>query len=223
MTLTAVNLLVNHHPADIDESAPVDVIRWAHSRFGDGLLVTSSFGDATLVHVAAMAVPGIEVALIDTGYLFAETLWYARSLEALLDFRLTVLEPETSPADADRWQFDLDGCCRVRKVEPLERALRGRTAWVTGLQRSDGPSRADAPVVAHDVGRGIVKVNPLAAMTAADVDELHRAHDLPRHPLSDRGYPSIGCWPCTRPVADGDGLRAGRWSGTEKTECGLHL
>lgn len=210
MTLTAVDLLFNRHPADIDESSPVDVI-------------TSSFGDATLVHIAATAVPGIEVALIDTGYLFAETLWYARSLERLLDIRLSVLKPDTSPADADRWQYDTDGCCRGRKVEPLERVLLGRTAWVTGLQRSDGPSRASAPVVADDVRRGIVKVNPLVAMTGTDVDELHRTHALPRHPLADRGYPSIGCWPCTRPIADGDDMRAGRWSGTGKSECGLHL
>lgn len=197
-------------------------IRWAHDRWGDQLCVTASFGDATLPHVANAAVPGIEVTLLDTGFLFAETRWYADWLRDRFGWRVRIIEP---PADAapDLWQTDTDACCAARKVAPLATALAGRQAWVTGLRRADSSHRATAPFVHDDLLRGVVKVNPLAAWSDADVAEYGRAHDLPEHPLADRGYPSIGCWPCTRPVLDGDDARAGRWAGSTKTECGLHL
>ena len=103
------------------------------------------------------------------------------------------------------------------------RALAGRAAWITGIRRIDGPTRAAAPVVEWDDRWGVVKINPLVAWSDADLEGYQTAHDLPRHPLASRGYPSIGCWPCTRPVADGEDRRAGRWAGLDKTECGLHL
>ena len=110
----------------------------------------------------------------------------------------------------------------MRKVEPLDRALEGKAAWMTGLRRVEAPTRANAPIVALDLGRGLVKVNPLATWTDDDVDGYIADHDLPVHPLADQGYPSIGCWPCSRPVGNGEDPRAGRWAGTGKTECGLH-
>lgn len=207
-------------PADDD---PTAILAWADERFGDDLVVTASFGDATLVHLVASHLPGTEIALIDTGYLFAETLWYAETLRTMLDLNLTIVHPRTGPGDVDRWQHDPGGCCAARKVEPLDRLLRDRSAWVTGLRRADGPTRATTPAASYDPRRAITKINPLVAMSDDDVDEYHRAHGLPRHPLSDRGFPSIGCWPCTRPVEPGEDPRAGRWSGTTKTECGLHL
>jgi phosphoadenosine phosphosulfate reductase len=108
-------------------------------------------------------------------------------------------------------------------VEPLNRALEGRQAWITGVRRVDGPTRANAPVASFDIGRNIVKLNPLAAYTDEDMAFHAQLHGLPANPLTERGYPSIGCWPCTRPVAPGEDKRGGRWAGQDKTECGLHL
>ena len=114
-------------------------------------------------------------------------------------------------------------CCQFRKVEPLRRALAGKRAWLTSLKRSDGPTRADAPIVSWDAAFGLVKVNPLATWTDDDIASYLADHDLPVHPLVPRGYLSIGCAPTTRPVADGEDARAGRWAGLDKSECGLHV
>jgi phosphoadenosine phosphosulfate reductase len=165
--------------------------------------------------------------LLDTQYLFAETLWFVETLRRRLGFPLVV---ERGRADDggelvpdDRWTNDVEGCCARRKVEPLNRVLTGKSAWITGIRRVDGPTRADAPVVAHDPQRDLVKINPLAAWSDDDMAAYIARFDLPVNPLSQRGYPSIGCWPCTRPVAPGEDKRAGRWSGLGKTECGLHV
>jgi phosphoadenosine phosphosulfate reductase len=165
-------------------------------------------------------VPDAEIILLDTQYLFAETWWFARSLARDLDLDLVVMEPEVEPDD--RWRDDVEGCCHARKVEPLQRALSDRTGWVTGLRRVEAPTRASAPIVSHDLLRGIVKINPLAAWTDDDMSHYIAQELLPEHPLAGRGYPSIGCWPCTRPVEAGADPRSGRWAGSAKTECGLH-
>lgn len=198
------------------------VLQWANRKFGRGIVVTASFGDAVLAHVANEAIPGVEITLLDTGYLFAETEWYANDLRERFGLNLRIVRPA---ADLPRnvWQTDTNACCAARKVEPLNRALAGKQAWVSGLRRSDSPARRTAPFVSEDATRNIVKINPLAGWTDADVVTYVAAYGIPDHPLADRGYPSIGCWPCTRPVADGDDPRSGRWAGTDKTECGLHL
>ncbi len=198
------------------------VLRWAHRQFGSGLCVTASFGDAVLAHVASEAIPGVEITLLDTGYLFAETEWFADDLRTRFDLNLRVIRPEPG-LPANVWQTDTDACCAARKVEPLNRALAGRSAWVSGLRRSDSDVRRGAPFVHDDLLRGVVKVNPLAGWTDAHVVTYVAAYGIPDHPLADRGFPSIGCWPCTRPVADGDDQRSGRWADSAKTECGLHL
>ena len=211
-------------PSSLDTSHPADVVRWAADAFGlDNLVVTASFEDAVLVHVAATAVPGIEVTLLDTQYLFAETQWLVDELTKKLDLNLRVVRPLPEIVPDNLWQTDIEACCNVRKVEPLNRAIAGKQAWLTGIRRADGPTRADAPIAAYDIGRGLVKVNPLAALSDDDMALYVRLHDLPVHPLLDKGYFSIGCWPCTRPTAPGDDKRAGRWSGNAKTECGLHV
>jgi phosphoadenosine phosphosulfate reductase len=203
------------------ESEPASsVVEWAADRFGTGLVLAASFQDCVLIDVAVQAVPDIEVVFLDTQYHFAETLWFVEQVRARYDLNLTVLRPKAA-AD-DLWHSDPDQCCRVRKVEPLERALRGRAAWMSGLRRDEATSRASTPIVAYDASRGLVKVNPLATWTGLDVEGYIRDRNLPVHPLAERGYPSIGCWPCTRPVAEGEDARAGRWSGSDKTECGLH-
>ncbi len=194
------------------------VLRWAHTTFGGGLCVTASFGDATLAHVANVAIPGIEITLLDTGYLFAETEWFADHLTSRYGLSIRVVRPRAD-LERDVWATDTDACCAARKVEPLQRALRGATAWVTGLRRSDSAARRSTPLAHHDLLKSVIKVNPLAGWTDTDVAAYAAEHDLPEHPLADHGYASIGCWPCTRPGDD----RSGRWAGSAKTECGLHL
>ncbi len=197
------------------------VLRWADTTFGTTLCVAASFGDATLPHLAATTIPGVEITLLDTGYLFAETEWFADHLVDRFGLNVRVVHPAPD-LDRDVWRHDPDACCSQRKVEPFQRALAGRRGWVTGLRRSDSPSRRTAPLVHHDLLRGVVKVNPLAAWTDDDIVRYPATHDLPDHPLADRGFPSIGCWPCTSPAADADDPRSGRWAGSAKTECGLH-
>jgi phosphoadenosine phosphosulfate reductase len=201
---------------------PLDVLRWAGDEFGDELLVTASFGDAVLAHLANRAIPGVEIVLLDTGYLFAETTWYAERLRSQFGLNLRVVQPRPD-VEPDQWLHDPDGCCAARKVEPLQRALEGKRAWVTGLRRADSPTRADAPIVHFDPFRDVVKINPLATWSDDDVADYRHLEQLPAHPLSDKGYASIGCWPCTRSVGPGEDARAGRWAGTGKTECGLHV
>jgi phosphoadenosine phosphosulfate reductase len=207
--------------AAFEDADPIEILCWAADRFGDGLVVTASFGDATLVHLVSRAIPGADVVLLDTGYLFAETEWYAEQLRDQFGLNLRLVRP-AADAVTNLWQTDTDGCCAVRKVEPLQRALAGKSAWVTGLRRADSPSRATAPIVHHDLLRDIVKINPIATWTDAQVDHYNAVELLPEHPLTARGYASIGCWPCTRPVGEGEDARAGRWAGSAKTECGLH-
>jgi phosphoadenosine phosphosulfate reductase len=179
---------------DFEDAHPVDILRWAGGRFGDGIVVTASFGD---------------------------TEWYADELRRAYNLNLRVVAP---PADAVRnlWQTDTDACCAARKVAPLRQALAGKTAWITGLRRADSPSRADAPIVHFDPFRDITKINPVATWTDEEVAHYSAIELLPEHPLTAKGYASIGCWPCTRPVQDGEDGRAGRWSGSGKIECGLH-
>lgn len=214
--------LIDGAALELEQASPAEIIRWAADQVGASITVTCSFEDAVLAHVAAVAVPGIEIIMIDTQYLFAETLWFAEQLRARFDLNLRIIRPLAVQPD-NRWQTDTAGCCGVRKVEPLNKLLSTRTAWVTGVRRVDGPTRADTPVLSIDTQRNVLKVNPLALFTDEDIATYESIHDLPRNPLSDRGYSSIGCWPCTRPVAPGEDKRAGRWSGQAKTECGLHV
>jgi phosphoadenosine phosphosulfate reductase len=204
------------------EHAPAeDVVAWAVDRFGEGLVLASSFQDCVLLDLALGVAPALQVVFLDTQYHFPETLEYMDEVRRRYDMDLRIVRPRVAPDE--RWRFDLDSCCAVRKIEPLDRALTGRSAWMSGLRRADTASRADTPVVGVDERRGLVKLNPLAGWSDADVERYAREHDLPEHPLAARGYASVGCWPCTRPVAPGEDTRAGRWEGTEKTECGLHL
>ena len=210
-------------PDSLSAIDPVETMKWAADQYGvDGLVVTASFEDAVLVHVAATAVPGIEIVLLDTQYLFAETKWLVDELTKRFELNLRVVHPLPSVQPDNLWQTSVEGCCQIRKVEPLQRALVGRSAWITGVRRVDGPTRANTPVASFDIGRNIAKINPLAGFSDDDMALYAQLHDLPANPLTERGYPSIGCWPCTRPVAPGEDRRGGRWSGNAKTECGLH-
>ena len=212
---------LDREAARLEAATAEEVVAWAHERFGDGLVVAASFQDVVLIDIATRVAPRIEVLFLDTQYHFPDTLAFVERVRGRYDLNLTVARPRVEPDD--RWRTDVEGCCGVRKVEPLNRALAGHAAWMTSLRRCEAPTRAGAPVASWDAARGMVKLNPLAAWSDGDVADYIARHDLPVHPLTVQGYPSIGCWPCTRAVAPGDDPRSGRWAGMAKTECGLHV
>jgi phosphoadenosine phosphosulfate reductase len=205
------------------------VLRWAGETFGDGFAVTSSMADGLLSHLASRAVPGVHVVFLDTGYHFAETIGTRDWVSSVMPITLVDVRPEQTVAEQDAeygaqlHDRDPDLCCSLRKVRPLAKALAGYAAWGSGVRRDESPTRAGTRVVDWDAKRGMVKVNPLAAWTQDDVDAYVAEHQVPVNPLQEIGYASIGCAPCTRPVAPGEDPRAGRWAGRGKTECGLHL
>ena len=203
------------------EGAPSEqVLAWAFEEFGPALSVVSSFQNCVLIDLATQIDPRAEIIFLDTGSHFAETLSFVEQVRLVYGLNLRIVRPG---ADAEPWPCGSERCCELRKVVPLARALRGRRAWVSGLKRCDTPNRASSPIVGWDSARGLVKINPLASWTNDDVSQYEVCHHLPVHPLKARGYPSIGCEPTTRPVYSFEDPRAGRWPGTEKTECGLHV
>ena len=206
--------------AELEAEPASSAVKWAHETFGDGVVLAASFQDCVLIDVAVQAVPEIEVVFLDTQYHFAETLWYVEHVRRRYDLNLRVVEPQIAPDDL--WQVDPDECCAMRKVEPLARALAGKRAWITGQRRAQATSRAALAEREHDAMHGLEKFNPLAAWTEAEVWKYIWAERIPHNRLYDQGYRSIGCWPCTQPVRDGDDPRSGRWAGTGKLECGLH-
>jgi phosphoadenosine phosphosulfate reductase len=223
--LRALALDAQERLADADADT---VLAWAAEQFGRRLAVACSMADAVLPHVVSRHVPGVDVLFLDTGYHFPETVTTRDEVADLLDVTVVDVRPELSVAAQDRahgpdlFARDPGACCRMRKVEPLRQALSGYDAWVTGVRRDEGPTRAGTPLVTWDEAFGLVKLNPLAAWTFEELLEHSQRHRLPVNPLLARGYPSIGCLPCTRPVAPGEDPRAGRWAGFAKTECGLH-
>jgi phosphoadenosine phosphosulfate reductase len=173
-----------------------------------------------LVDLAVKADPAAEVIFLDTEFHFPETLAFVERLRKIWELNLTTTHPTVGRDESPCGSPD---CCQVRKVGPLNKALEGKQAWVTGLKRVDTPERASAPILSWDEQREMVKVNPLAGWTDEDIDSYLAEHDLPLHPLTYVGYVSIGCAPTTQPVADGQNPREGRWPGSDKTECGLHI
>ncbi|WP_051681582.1 phosphoadenylyl-sulfate reductase [Cellulomonas sp. HZM] len=226
--LPALRQLAEQAGRELEGAHPKEILAWAARTFGQDVVVASSMGDEILVHMAAKAAPGIDVVFLDTGYHFAETLgtrdYYAEFTDVTLRTILPLATVEQQDAEHGPRLHDRDPnlCCALRKVEPLERALAPYTAWVTGMRREDAPTRTDISVVGWDDKRHMVKLNPLAAWTQEQVDEYVEAEHVVLNPLRQVGYTSIGCAPCTRAVAPGEDPRAGRWSGTSKTECGLH-
>ena len=193
------------------------VLAWAVATFGSDLSVACSMQDAVLVDLAVRADPDVEVVFLDTGFHFAETLETARRIQDRYRLNLVTLRP-----DGDAAMYLTDGttaCCEARKVAPLERHLAERGAWVTGLRRAESSSRAGAATLEWDSARGIVKVNPIVTWSDDDVDRYVAEHDIIVNSLRDKGFESIGCEPCTLPGAG----RSGRWAGSDRLECGLHL
>jgi phosphoadenosine phosphosulfate reductase len=210
-------------------ASPAEIIATALKTVGrDKLALVSSFGteSATLLKVMADVDPAIPVIFLDTGWLFEETLAYRDTLIATLgltDVRSIKPAEETlsrEDPDRDLWFSDPDACCRIRKVEPLARALKPFDAWLNGRKRFQGSTRADIPVVEDDGAR--LKFNPFANVSREELEAIFARAKLPRHPLVASGFLSVGCMPCTSRTAEGEDERAGRWRGRAKTECGIH-
>jgi phosphoadenosine phosphosulfate reductase len=214
---------------ELRDAEPQAILRAAIELFGDKVALVSSFGSesAVLLHMAAQIKPDIPVLFLDTGMLFGQTLDYRKSLVAKLgltdvrDLRPQFQDLAIHDPAGDLWKTSTDACCNIRKVLPLDRALDGFDGWITGRKRFQGGDRMRLQVV--EQGESQIKFNPLANWTKEQLDAYAAEHDLPPHPLVAFGYPSIGCWPCTAPVEEGGDTRAGRWAGSDKTECGIHL
>ncbi|MFG2005469.1 phosphoadenylyl-sulfate reductase [Spirillospora sp. NPDC048911] len=212
------------------EGAPtLEVIRWAAATFGDRICLTSSMSDAALIHLVSKVKPGIDVLFVDTGYHFAETIGTRDAVEAVYPVNVINVTPSRTVAEQEAALGprlngrNPDLCCHLRKVEPLGKALEGYMAWFSGIRREETASRRDRRVVEWDRKRGMVKVNPVLGWTQQQMDDYIEDNGVLVNPLHYDGYPSIGCEPCTRPVAPGEDPRSGRWAGMGKTECGIHL
>ena len=196
------------------------IIQWAVDHYSPHLAMTASMTDAVLIDLAHKVDPAIEVVFIDTGYHFPETL--ATVEEVRRHYGLNLRMMTVARQEEELWQADPENCCSAVKVGQLDRALAGKWAWMSGLRRGEAESRANAPIVSRDL-RGLIKISPIAMWSNEDVEEYIEANDIIVNPLTQQGYPSIGCMPCTSPVEEGEDPRAGRWRGKDKTECGLHL
>jgi phosphoadenosine phosphosulfate reductase len=214
---------------ELDDAPPDEILRWAVGMFGDRICVTSSMTDAVIVHMASVIRPGIDVVFLDTGYHFAETIGTRDAVAAVYPVNLVNVKPSWTVAEQDAelgprlYRRNPDLCCYLRKVEPLERALGRYDAWITGVRRDETVERRGARAVEWDGRREMVKVNPIASWAQKQVDDYIAEHGIVVNPLVYDGYPSIGCSTCTGRVAPGEDPRSGRWAGTGKTECGIHL
>ncbi|HZA10882.1 phosphoadenylyl-sulfate reductase [Mycobacterium sp.] len=214
--------------AELDGADASELLRWTDENFPGDYVVASNMQDAVLIDMAAKIRPGVDVVFLDTGYHFVETIGARDAVESVYDVNVLNITPEHTVAEQDAllgkdlFARDPNRCCRLRKVEPLGKALRGYSAWVTGLRRVEAPTRANAALISFDEAFGLVKINPLAAWTDEDVQHYIDQHGVLVNPLVYEGYPSIGCAPCTAKPVDGADPRSGRWQGRSKTECGLH-
>jgi phosphoadenosine phosphosulfate reductase len=228
MTDTQLQQLALRGAAELEGASADDLLRWTDEHFGGNYVVASNMQDAVLVDLAAKVRPGVDVLFLDTGYHFVETIGTRDAVEAVYDINVVNVTPENSVAKQDElygkdlFAREASECCRMRKVEPLSKALRGYTAWVTGIRRVEAPTRANAPLISWDKAFGLVKINPIAPWSDEDMQDYIDANDVLVNPLVFEGYPSIGCAPCTAKPVEGADPRSGRWAGQSKTECGLH-
>ena len=217
--------------ARLTGATPPEVLRWAVETFGSRLTMATAFGaeGCCLIHMLAEINPDVRIFNLDTGYQFAETLELRERIKRRYGIEVEYIRPELTVAEYEEehggplYRIRPDQCCHDRKLVPLRRALVGYDAWVSAIRSDQTAHRAAAGVVQWDAKFNLVKVSPLLTWTRKEVWTFVLKHDVPYNPLHDQGYPSIGCWPCTRAVGAGEDERAGRWAGTGKTECGLHV
>jgi phosphoadenosine phosphosulfate reductase len=208
-----------------------EILRWAVQTFHPRLTMATAFGaeGCCILHLLSEIEPGVRVFNLDTGYQFDETLQLRERIRERYGIEVELIRPEQSVAEYEAehggplYGFRPDQCCYDRKILPLRRAVEGYQAWISAIRRDQTNHRAAASVVQWDGKFNLVKINPLLAWTRKDVWQFILDHQIPYNPLHDQGYPSIGCWPCTAPVGAGADERSGRWAGTGKKECGLHV
>jgi phosphoadenosine phosphosulfate reductase len=234
---TPVTAVAAQTPDDVAMAAsalagatPLEVLAWAAERYAPRLGFATGFGaeGCVLIDLIGRHHLAIDIFTLDTGVLFPETYALWRRLETKYRITIRGVQPAQTLAEQAAtlgdalWEREPDRCCRLRKIEPLAREAGKLDAWIAAIRRDQTPERATAQVVERDAKFGLVKVNPLVAWTTRDVWAYLLDNGVPYNPLHDLGYPSIGCQPCTSPVADGEDPRAGRWRGSDKRECGLH-
>jgi len=229
MNLFEKEALIAQASVDLEHETPEAVIQWAIERFPN-ITFACSFGaeDVVLVDMVQKISPQTDIFYLDTDFHFKETYETRDRLEQHYGLKFVQVKPAITPEEqAEKhgealWKSEPTACCNIRKVEPLTRILGNYEAWITGIRRDQAPTRANAKKIEYDTKFGLVKFNPIAHWTSDDVWEYIRANNIYYNPLHDQDYPSIGCEHCTRQVKAGEDPRAGRWSGFEKTECGLH-
>ena len=208
-----------------------DILRWAATTFGDKLTMATAFGaeGCCLIHMLAEVAPRTRIFNLETGYQFPETLELRERIKNRYGITVEFIQPEMSVQEYEAehggplYTIRPDQCCHDRKMVPLRQAVVGYEAWISAIRGDQTADRGRATVVGWDAKFNLVKVNPLLSWNRKQVWKFILDNDIPYNPLHDRGYPSIGCWPCTIPVADGEDERAGRWAGNVKKECGLHV
>jgi phosphoadenosine phosphosulfate reductase len=215
----------------LDRRSPEDILCWAVDNFFPRLTMATAFGPEgnCIIHMLAQIEPRVRIFNVDTGYQFPETLQLRDRLRERYGIEVELIRPELTVAEYEAehggplYVHRPDQCCFDRKIQPLPGAVAGFDAWVTAIRKDQTKDRGMATVVQWDAKFQLVKINPLLHWTKKDVWSFVVKNDVPYNPLHDRGYPSIGCWPCTRAVANGDDDRSGRWAGKIKKECGLHV
>ncbi len=217
--------------AELGKKQPGEIIAWAVGQFSPRFAMTSSFGpeSGVLLHMVSAVDPATPVLFLETGYHFPETLEYKEKLTKLFGLR-NVIDLRADVAKKAQvvneyqgvpYEKNPDLCCQINKVEPLQLALKNYDAWMSGIRRNQTDNRKSIRILEEYEG-DIFKVSPLANFTSRDTWWYLKEHNIPQHPLFEKGYMSIGCWPCTRPIQAGDDERSGRWAGKSKKECGIH-
>ncbi|HXU34782.1 MAG TPA: phosphoadenylyl-sulfate reductase [Blastocatellia bacterium] len=221
---------IDNLAARLANAAPEETLRWAIDEFDRSVTIATGFGmeGVALIDMAVKINPCIDVFFLDTAFLFPETYDLRRRLEDRYHIKISAYETDITPEQqalrfgAALWAKDPDLCCRLRKLEPLKDALRGRRAWITAIRHGQTPERSLARVVEWDYQWRLIKINPLVRWTTQDVRAYIAKNNVPFNPLHDHGYPSIGCTHCTRAIGKDQHERDGRWPGHEKRECGMH-
>ena len=220
-----------------ETSDPLRIIEWSAAQFGDGLVMSSSFAEdsASLIHLVNRVKPGIRIIFVNTGYHFPETLALMEQLRSRFNLNVWTYNTRRDPIaylhhageENPAWRKDIAACCAANKNEPFERAMKelAPKAWLTGIRRDEAKSRAGRRFIEWFQRYNCYAISPLLNWTAREVHAYLKKYDLPRHPLWEKGYASIGCNPlsCTRPIGEGDDPRSGRWAGQDKVECGINL
>ncbi len=231
MSVSAHTFNIEELNTKFEKEQPEVILRWAVQEFRPNIAVSSSFQTESiaLLHRVSQIDPRIKILFLETGFHFQETLDFKKLVIEKLGLT-NVVELKADPKRREElmkqyqnepYKHNPDLCCQINKVEPLDRAIEGLDAWISGIRRSQSETRKDIRII-EEYQNGLYKINPLANVTSGDIWWYIRQHNLPKHELFDKGYLSIGCWPCTKPVQPGDDERSGRWAGKEKTECGIH-